>query len=98
MPYKVRDYKKIGELKRANPERMEAERERARARYALDKMGVDRKGKDVAHVKALASGGSNKDGVFLEPAAANRKYARNSKDKPKSPVDKGSKGKKVFKV
>jgi len=33
--------------------------ERQRARRKLDAKGVERKGKDVAHVKALSKGGSN---------------------------------------
>ena len=46
--------------------------ERQRARRALDKKGVDRKGKDVSHVKALARGGTNADGYHLESPSANR--------------------------
>jgi hypothetical protein len=52
--------------------------ERQRARRKLDKEGVNRKGKDVAHVKALSKGGSNKDGVKLESPSKNRSYKRNS--------------------
>lgn len=52
--------------------------ERQRARKALDKKGVNRKGKDVAHVKALSKGGSNKDGVRLESPHKNRSFKRNS--------------------
>ena len=52
--------------------------ERQRARRKLDKKGVDRTGKDVAHVKALSKGGSNKDGVKLESPSKNRSYKRNS--------------------
>ena len=51
--------------------------ERQRARRKLDKEGVNRKGKDVAHVKALSKGGSNKDGVRLESPHKNRSYKRN---------------------
>lgn len=61
--------KKRGEL----PDRME----RQRARRALDKKGVDRKGKDVAHVKALSKGGSNKDGYTLQSPHKNRSFKRN---------------------
>jgi hypothetical protein len=50
--------------------------ERQRARRKLDKDGVARKGKDVAHVKALSKGGSNKDGVRLESPAKNRSFKR----------------------
>ena len=51
--------------------------ERQRARRKLDKKGVNRKGKDVAHVKALSKGGTNKDGVRLEPPSKNRSFRRN---------------------
>ena len=50
--------------------------ERQRARRKLDKNGVARKGKDVAHVKALSKGGSNKDGVRLESPSKNRSFKR----------------------
>ena len=52
--------------------------ERQRARRKLDKEGVARKGKDVAHVKALSKGGSNKDGVRLESPSKNRSFKRKS--------------------
>jgi hypothetical protein len=55
--------------------------ERQRARRKLDKEGVSRKGKDVAHVKALSKGGSNKDGIRVESASANRSFKRNSQHK-----------------
>ena len=60
--------------------------ERQRARRKLDKEGVSRKGKDVAHVKALSKGGSNKDGLRLEPSSANRSFKRNSQHKLVSEV------------
>jgi hypothetical protein len=44
----------------------------------MDKRGVDRNGKDVAHVKALSKGGSNKDGVQLQAPSKNRSFKRNS--------------------
>ena len=52
--------------------------ERQRARRSYDKKGVNRKGKDVAHVKALSKGGTNKDGTRLEPPAKNRSFRRKS--------------------
>jgi len=55
----------------------EARMERQRARRELDKKGVARKGKDVAHVKALSKGGTNKDGVRLEAPSKNRSFKRN---------------------
>lgn len=79
MPYvtKPRPYKKEYEQQKARgelPNRME----RQRARRKLDAEGVDRKGKDVAHVKALSKGGSNSDGLRVESAAKNRSFKRNA--------------------
>lgn len=79
MPYvnKARPYKKEYEQQQERgelPNRME----RQRARRKLDAKGVDRAGKDVAHVKALSKGGSNKDGVRLESPSKNRSFARKS--------------------
>ena len=51
--------------------------ERQRARRALDKKKVNRKGKDVSHNKMLSRGGSNKDGYKLESPSKNR--SRNGK-------------------
>lgn len=55
----------------------ESRMERQRARRKLDKKGVDRSGKDVAHVKALSKGGSNSDGVTLQSPSKNRSFKRN---------------------
>ena len=55
----------------------EARMERQRTRRKLDAKGVARKGKDVAHVKALSKGGSNKDGIKLEAPSKNRSFKRN---------------------
>lgn len=79
MPYenKPRPYKKEYEQQKERgelPNRME----RQRARRKLDAEGVSRKGKDVAHVKALSKGGSNKDGVRLQAPSKNRSFKRNS--------------------
>ena len=79
MPYvnKPRPYKKEYEQQKDRgelPDRME----RQRARRKLDAKGVNRSGKDVAHVKALSKGGSNKDGVRLESPSKNRSFKRNS--------------------
>jgi hypothetical protein len=52
--------------------------ERQRARRKLDSKGVDRSGKDVAHVKALSKGGSNATGIKLESPSKNRSFKRNS--------------------
>jgi hypothetical protein len=56
-----------------HPDRME----RQRARRKLDSKGVSRTGKDVAHIKALSKGGTNKDGVSLQTPAKNRSFKRN---------------------
>ena len=65
-PYK-KEYEKQKE-RGEHPNRME----RQKARRALDKKGVNRKGKDVSHKKMLSKGGSNKDGYFLESPSKNR--------------------------
>ena len=80
MPYvnKPRPYKHEYKKQKARGEH-EARMERQRARRALDKKGVDRKGKDVSHNKALSKGGTNEDGYKLESPAKNR--ARNYKKK-----------------
>ena len=79
MPYvnKARPYKK--EYKQQVERDEHGDRmERQRARRSYDKKGVNRKGKDVAHVKALSKGGTNKDGTRLEPPAKNRSFRRKS--------------------
>jgi hypothetical protein len=77
MPYvnKPRPYKKEYEQQKARGEH-ENRMERQKARRKLDAKGVDRTGKDVAHVKALSKGGSNKDGVRLESPHKNRSFKR----------------------
>ena len=82
MPYtkKPRPYKREYDLELKRGEH-EARMERQRARRKLDKEGVSRKGKDIAHVKALSKGGSNKDGIRVESASANRSFKRNSQHK-----------------
>jgi hypothetical protein len=73
-----RNVKREYELEKKRDGAHEARMERQRARRALDKKGVDRTGKDVAHVKALSKGGSNKDGYKLEAPSKNRSFKRNS--------------------
>jgi len=68
------------QLKRGEHERR-MERQRARDEY--DKKGISRKGKDVAHVKALSKGGSNKDGTRLQSPSKNRSFRRTSTGKMK---------------
>jgi hypothetical protein len=73
---KPRPYKKEYEQQKERGE-LANRMERQRARRKLDKKGVDRTGKDVAHIKALSKGGSNKDGVRLESPRKNRSFSRN---------------------
>jgi hypothetical protein len=82
MPYankEDRNVKREYELEKKRPGAHAARMERQRARRAMDKKHPGaRDGKDVAHVKALSKGGSNKQGVRLEPASKNRSFKRNS--------------------
>jgi len=89
MPYvnKPRPYKKEYQQEKARGEH-ERRMERQRARRSIDKTGTDangngkadrREGKDVAHVRALDKGGSNKDGLRIQSAAKNRSFRRDSK-------------------
>ena len=82
-----RPYKKEYQQQKARGE-LERRMERQRARRAVDKMYPDknkdgeadiRKGKDVAHVKALDKGGSNKDGIYIEKSGQNRSFKRDKK-------------------
>lgn len=68
------------QLKRGEHERR---MERQRARNEYDKKGISRKGKDVAHLKALSKGGSNKDGTRLQSPSKNRSFPRKSNGKMK---------------
>ena len=83
---KPRPYKKEYQQQKARGEH-ENRMERQRARRAMDKTSPDkdhdgkadkREGKDIAHVKALSKGGSNKDGVRIQTAAVNRSFKRGS--------------------
>lgn len=87
MPYvnKPRPYKKEYDQQQARGE-LDERMERQRARRKIDKTGVDkdnngkadrREGKDVAHIKALSKGGSNKDGVKIQSPSKNRSFKRN---------------------
>ena len=60
MPYKnkPRPYKKEYEQQKERKEQP-LRNARERARRKIDKLGIDRKGKDVDHIKALTKGGTN---------------------------------------
>jgi len=72
MPRDFKQEYKTQVQRNEHPDRME----RQRARRKLDAEGVARKGKDVAHVKALSKGGSNSDGVKLQAPSKNRSFKR----------------------
>ena len=87
MPYvnKPRPYKKEYDQQQTRGE-LDERMERQRARRKIDKTGADkdnngkadrREGKDVAHVKALSKGGSNKNGVEIQSPSKNRSFKRN---------------------
>ncbi len=98
MPYvnKSRPYKKEYEQQKARGEH-ERRMERQRGRRGIDKKSKDlngngkadtREGKDVAHVKALDKGGSNKNGLRIQSASKNRSFKRDSKGNLISEVSK----------
>jgi hypothetical protein len=74
-PYKEEYKKQVA--RGEHPDRME----RQRARREYDAKGIDRKGKDIDHVKMLSKGGSNADGTRLVSPSKNR--ARNGQTKKK---------------
>jgi hypothetical protein len=100
MPYvnKPRPYKKEYQQQKARNEQP-SRNARERARYAVDKDGVDannngkadrREGKDIDHVIPLSKGGSNsKSNLKIKTASTNRSFSRNSdhtvkRNKPKT--------------
>jgi hypothetical protein len=81
MPYKNKKDRKKQKNKPVGSKEFKARMERQRARRKMDKTGKDankngkadkREGKDVAHKKPLARGGSNKDGVTVQSRKKNR--------------------------
>jgi hypothetical protein len=98
MPYvtKPRPYKKEYQQEKARGEH-DRRMERQRGRRKIDKEMPDgngngkadaREGKDVAHVKALDKGGSNKDGLKIQTVAKNRSFKRDAKGNLVSEVSK----------
>jgi hypothetical protein len=83
MPYKNKADRKYDQATKYenSPEQVKNRMQRNAARAKLAKAGKVAKGdgKDVAHVVALDKGGSNKDGVRVEPKSANRSFRRDSK-------------------
>ena len=81
MPYKNKEDRKKQTNKPVDSKEFKARMERQRARRKMDKTSKDdnkngkadkREGKDVAHKKPLARGGSNKDGVTVQSRKKNR--------------------------
>jgi hypothetical protein len=89
MPYvnKPRPYKKEYQQQKARGEQP-TRNARERARYAVDKAGVDkngngkadaREGKDIEHIVPLSKGGTNtKKNLRIETPSQNRSFSRNS--------------------
>jgi len=98
MPYKNpkdRKYKNAAKYE-DSPEQVKNRVARNAARNKLMKAGKLHKGdgKDAAHVVAMDKGGSNKDGVRVESASANRSFKRDSKHNLVSEVSKRERKKK----
>jgi hypothetical protein len=73
----ARPYKHEYEMQKKRGEH-EDRMERQRARRAMDKKGVDRKGKDIDHVVALSKGGTNApSNLRLVSPSKNRSFSRN---------------------
>jgi hypothetical protein len=87
----ARDYRRDWENEKArqgkNRKVLDAKLARQTLRRKLDKEGVDRKGRDIAHKKNLSRGGSNEDGYFLTSPSDNRSFKRSSNHKPASTYD-----------
>ena len=80
MPYvnKPRPYKKEWNQQKDRDEKP-ARAARERARYHMDKDGVDRKGKDIDHITPLSKGGTNsRSNLRLVAPSTNRSFKRNS--------------------
>lgn len=80
MPYvnKPRPYKKEWKQQQERDEK-KPRADRERARYHMDKEGVDRSGKDIDHIKPLSKGGTSaKSNLRLVAPSKNRSFQRNS--------------------
>jgi len=76
-----RNYRSEYDSYQGKPEQIKNRAERNAARRKATKAGKVHKGdgKDVAHIVALDKGGSNKQGVRVESASANRSFRRDKK-------------------
>lgn len=80
MPYKDpkdRDYKHEWALEKKDPKRLATRAKRVKTRAALDKAGVNRKGKDIDHKMPLSKGGScDKGNLRLVSPETNRAFSQ----------------------
>ena len=77
-----RDYRAEYDKYQGTAEQKKNRAARNAARAKMAKAGKVKKGDgmDVAHRKAFDKGGSNGDGLRVEPAAKNRSFKRDSKN------------------
>jgi hypothetical protein len=73
----MRNYRKEYDNYQGTEEQKKNRAQRNKARRQAESKGLNVKGKDVAHIKALSKGGTNKDGVTLQPPSKNRSFKRN---------------------
>ena len=77
----ARNYRDEYDKYQGTPEQKRNRAKRNAARAKLAKVGKVKKGDgmDVAHVRAFDKGGTNGDGLRVEPKAKNRSFKRDSK-------------------
>jgi len=82
-PYKNKESRDAKhEMAIETPKNKKARKVRQQARQLFDKLGIDRKGKDIDHVKSTRAGNA-KSNLVLKTPSANRSFARNSDHTPK---------------
>jgi hypothetical protein len=86
----ARNYRAEYDKYHAAPQQKKNRAARNAARAKMVKKGKVKKGdgKDVAHVKAFDKGGTNGDGVRVEPKGRNRSFKRDSKGSLVSEISK----------
>ena len=73
----MRNYRKEYDNYQGTEEQKKNRAQRNKARRQAKAKGLNVQGKDVAHIKALSKGGTNKDGVKLQSPSQNRSFKRN---------------------
>ena len=82
-PYKDKnDRDAKHEMAIETPKNKKARAKRQQARQLYDKLGIDRKGKDIDH-KAGTEAGNAKSNLRLKTPSANRSFPRNHDHTPK---------------